>query len=309
MSGYPGGLCRPRSWFGGGSRTPKRRLNARRSSSLSFCPWNSSTEWRCQAASTCANSAALKAVRSTFPISTPTAGVSGLSVIDMNHSPIGGKREIRSTSSGNHRPKHLIFPALLDLSQRRRYFVLHFGECWTGEQAAMRRRDLLTLGAAALAARRLSASTARAASGYPERPVRLIIPFPPGGGFDAIGRPWADRMKPLLGTIVVEKSGRRRQFAWRRHGRPFQSGRLHAFAWRIEHACHRGDFENAAAIRPDQGSRTDIQHRRLAVRSRGASFHSGHDSCGVHRLRQSQPWQAVLWARRRWLASSPHRRT
>ena len=71
----------------------------------------------------------------------------------------------------------------------------------------MRRRDLLTLGAAALAARGLSASTARAASGYPKRPVRLIIPFPPGGGFDAVGRPWADRIKPLLGTIVVENQG------------------------------------------------------------------------------------------------------
>ena len=69
----------------------------------------------------------------------------------------------------------------------------------------MRRRDLLTLGSAALAVRGLT--TARAASNYPERPVRLIIPFPPGGGFDAIGRPWAERIKPLLGTIVVENQG------------------------------------------------------------------------------------------------------
>src|SRR5438876_2658934 len=71
----------------------------------------------------------------------------------------------------------------------------------------MRRRDCLTLGSAALAARGLPLSTARAASNYPERPVRLIIPFPPGGGFDAIGRPWAERIKPLLGTIVVENQG------------------------------------------------------------------------------------------------------
>ena len=70
----------------------------------------------------------------------------------------------------------------------------------------MRRRELLALGSAALAVRSL-ATTARAASRYPERPVRLIIPFPPGGGFDAIGRPWADRIKPLLGTIVVENQG------------------------------------------------------------------------------------------------------
>jgi tripartite-type tricarboxylate transporter receptor subunit TctC len=70
----------------------------------------------------------------------------------------------------------------------------------------VRRRDFLTLGSAALAVRGLT-TTARAASNYPERPVRLIIPFPPGGGFDAVGRPWADRIKPRLGTIVVENQG------------------------------------------------------------------------------------------------------
>ena len=71
----------------------------------------------------------------------------------------------------------------------------------------MRRRDFLTLGSAALAVRGRSTTTARAASNYPERPVRLIIPFPPGGGFDAVGRPWADRIKSRLGTIVVENQG------------------------------------------------------------------------------------------------------
>ena len=30
---------------------------------------------------------------------------------------------------------------------------------------------------------------------YPDRPVRLIVPFPPGGAFDTVGRPWADRIK------------------------------------------------------------------------------------------------------------------
>ena len=39
---------------------------------------------------------------------------------------------------------------------------------------------------------------------YPTRPIRLVVPFPPGGGYDAIGRPWSDKMKALLGTIVVE---------------------------------------------------------------------------------------------------------
>jgi tripartite-type tricarboxylate transporter receptor subunit TctC len=42
---------------------------------------------------------------------------------------------------------------------------------------------------------------------YPTRPIRLVVPFPPGGAFDAIGRPWADKMKPLLGTVVIENIG------------------------------------------------------------------------------------------------------
>jgi tripartite-type tricarboxylate transporter receptor subunit TctC len=42
---------------------------------------------------------------------------------------------------------------------------------------------------------------------YPSRPIRLVVPFPPGGAFDAVGRPWADKMKPLLGTVVIENIG------------------------------------------------------------------------------------------------------
>src|SRR5712675_1525504 len=45
------------------------------------------------------------------------------------------------------------------------------------------------------------------AQAYPSRPIRLVIPFPPGGAFDAVGRPWADKVKPLLGTVVVENMG------------------------------------------------------------------------------------------------------
>jgi len=46
-----------------------------------------------------------------------------------------------------------------------------------------------------------------AAQTYPSRPIRLVIPYPPGGIQDAIGRPWAERMRSLLGTVVVENMG------------------------------------------------------------------------------------------------------
>ena len=62
----------------------------------------------------------------------------------------------------------------------------------------------LTSGAVALSA------ASRASRG--RKPIRrgqsdFVIPFPPGGAYDAVGRPWADRVKSVLGTVVVENIG------------------------------------------------------------------------------------------------------
>jgi tripartite-type tricarboxylate transporter receptor subunit TctC len=71
----------------------------------------------------------------------------------------------------------------------------------------MRRRDILYLGSCGLAAGILPSRPTWAQSKYPERPIRLVIPFTPGGVNDTIGRPWANKMKSLLGTVVVENIG------------------------------------------------------------------------------------------------------
>ena len=74
-----------------------------------------------------------------------------------------------------------------------------------GNAVKLPRRNVLRLvaGAAAL----LTASRAAGAETYPSRPIRLVVPFPPGGAFDAIGRPWAEKIKPWLGTVIIENIG------------------------------------------------------------------------------------------------------
>src|SRR3981081_4770982 len=69
----------------------------------------------------------------------------------------------------------------------------------------MKRRHLLAVSAGALAAPVI----ARAQAKYPERTVRLVVPFAAAGPTDIIGRKVAEKMTALLGqTMIVDnKSG------------------------------------------------------------------------------------------------------
>ena len=42
---------------------------------------------------------------------------------------------------------------------------------------------------------------AGAQSNWPNRAVKLILPYAPGGATDLIGRPWAEKLQQALGTI------------------------------------------------------------------------------------------------------------
>src|SRR5258706_8142071 len=46
-------------------------------------------------------------------------------------------------------------------------------------------------------------SSGVAAQGYPDKPVRLIIPFPPGGSNDVVGRVIGTQLAERLGHAVV----------------------------------------------------------------------------------------------------------
>src|SRR5262245_50846729 len=54
----------------------------------------------------------------------------------------------------------------------------------------------------------LALTTVAAAQEYPTRPVRLIIPFPPGGSNDVVGRVFATHLGERLGKqVIVDNRG------------------------------------------------------------------------------------------------------
>ena len=67
------------------------------------------------------------------------------------------------------------------------------------------RRDVLRVGAAGMA---MVSFGSQAQSGWPVKPVNMIVPFPAGGGTDAFARPMSAQFSRLTGkTLVIDNRG------------------------------------------------------------------------------------------------------
>src|SRR4051794_11015999 len=66
-----------------------------------------------------------------------------------------------------------------------------------------RRRFLVAVPAAGAAAALVLPGTARAQDGYPNKPIALVLGFPPGGSADFIGRLLGQKLSSALGQPVV----------------------------------------------------------------------------------------------------------
>jgi tripartite-type tricarboxylate transporter receptor subunit TctC len=65
------------------------------------------------------------------------------------------------------------------------------------------RRLFIRISAALCLAAAPLAALAQGAA-YPSKPIRLIVPYPPGGPLDVAARTLAERLKDALGTVIVE---------------------------------------------------------------------------------------------------------
>jgi tripartite-type tricarboxylate transporter receptor subunit TctC len=72
----------------------------------------------------------------------------------------------------------------------------------------MKRRDFLKLAGAAAVGGLASTRANAQAETWPSRPVKLIVPYAPGGASDIVGRPWAERLSQAFGQqFVIDNRG------------------------------------------------------------------------------------------------------
>src|SRR5215831_12404240 len=148
----------------------------------------------------------------------------------------------------------------------------------------------LAAGAAALP----TVSRFACAQAYPSRPIRLVVPFPPGGAFDTLARPWVEQVKPLLGTMVIENiGGGGSSLGAAAVARSRPDGYTGGTLPHVNEALFKS--------RP-QGPGSDCGLGGRCFGACGPSISAGAQPQRVRRLCQGQCRQTVLWTRRCWLA-------
>jgi tripartite-type tricarboxylate transporter receptor subunit TctC len=71
-------------------------------------------------------------------------------------------------------------------------------------------------------------SSLACAQDYPNRPIKIIIPFPPGGPTDLLGRDIAHKLAEAWGQPVIRRTSRALQAIWRGSRGEVTCRRLHA---------------------------------------------------------------------------------
>ena len=72
----------------------------------------------------------------------------------------------------------------------------------------MKRRDFLKLAGAGMVGTVASLRAMAQAEAWPNRPVKIIVPYAPGGASDLVARPWAEKLSQAFGQqFVIDNRG------------------------------------------------------------------------------------------------------
>ena len=141
----------------------------------------------------------------------------------------------------------------------------------------MNRRELLTRGLASIPAAALAPFTAFGQAKFPERPIRLVVPFSAGGVNDIVGRQWADRMQARARLGLRREPGRCRRHDRGRRRDALAAGRSHRPARQHEHDGAQHHDHEPPALRSEQGLRADLHPVRQRHVDRRARVGAGQD--------------------------------
>ncbi len=167
----------------------------------------------------------------------------------------------------------------------------------------MRRREFLELAAAALAVGVPARALAQAQS-WPDRPVKLILPYAPGGATDLIGRPWADKLTQAFGQqfVIENRGGASGMIGTEAAAKAAPDGYTFLLTpnapLTVQPLLRKTPYDPAEELHARRSGRRP--HQRL----RHSSSRRREDLPGDDRLRQGQPRQARLRLGR---ASAPPR--
>ena len=156
----------------------------------------------------------------------------------------------------------------------------------------------------------LMAGDALAQANYPDRSIRMIVAFPPGGPSDIVARLMADKLTEALGKpVVVENvSGASGNIGTERVAKSAPDGYTLLISAPGPLVVNPEPVPEAA-VRSDQGLRSDLAALLHAQRPCGQQRRAGKDRTGAGRAGACQSGQALLCIRRRRHEQSSRRRT